>query len=156
MTHLPSDETAKTSALHIDAVLVGISVCEQPLLYYNESDALDFSGLKVMMEWSNGSNCIIGFEEFSENGFLTSHSHGIFLFHGQNGTTITVMHIPTGMYTHTSTLQVNEAENNVLLGLLALLIIFAVPALWFLRRRRAGTEETAGLFADEPEWSEDE
>ncbi|SET34525.1 repeat domain (List_Bact_rpt) [Natronincola peptidivorans] len=84
-----------------------VSIETQPKLEYTEGEALDLSGLKVKLHWSNGTEEEVEFADFIAKGLTVDKIDGTTLATTDNGSTITIAHTSSGKTVETNNLTVH-------------------------------------------------
>ena len=95
VTHTSSNEKVDTSEIVINRIVTAFWVIQEPdVMVYDLNQALDLSGLRVNLTWSETGNETIVYADFAAKGIVTDPSHGQELSH-DNGT-VTVTHTASG------------------------------------------------------------
>ncbi|SCY37565.1 stalk domain-containing protein [Alkaliphilus peptidifermentans] len=105
ITHT-SEKSIETNGLIVHAAVNSITIETQPKLEYTEGEALDLSGLKVKLHWSNSTEEEIEYADFTGNGLTVDKTDGTILTIGDNGSKITITHT-SGSRIETNTIIVN-------------------------------------------------
>lgn len=85
------DSPAGTSeAVEMADVVTDVSVSVQPRLVYQPGDALDLSGMKVILTYRSGARVTLSYGELAANGITTDPAKGTVLTLQENGNTVFV------------------------------------------------------------------
>lgn len=89
--------------------VTGVSVSSQPArLSYFPGDALDLSGMKITLSYSNNETKEIALEDMAANDITVSPANGYILSAADNGKPIVVTYTKTSLTASTANLTVNE------------------------------------------------